>query len=94
MEYIVEHYEKKYDGMNTINNLNASHQVYEKDFQEWLIKYSNTPNRPEKYKNQVVYDLNNKNDYNQAIIDFISGMTDKYAIKTYNSFSKSPFVLN
>ena len=27
------------------------------------------------------------NDYKQAIIDYISGMTDKYALKTYNFFA-------
>ena len=33
--------------------------------------------------NKIIYDINNEMDYKQAIIDYISGMSDNYAIKIY-----------
>ena len=40
---------------------------------------------PDKYKNEKVYgDLSDKDTYVMAVIDFISGMTDNYAINALN----------
>lgn len=39
----------------------------------------------EKYKNRKIYGLlETKKIYAQAIIDYISGMTDRYAIEIFN----------
>ncbi|MBD9158610.1 MAG: hypothetical protein EGQ16_02005 [Clostridiales bacterium] len=35
-------------------------------------------------KNKIIYDYTNPQDYYKAIIDFIAGMTDNYAIDMYN----------
>lgn len=53
------------------------------EFEEWLKEYWNRE-RNEKNKNDVIFDISNEKDYYKAIIYYISGMTDNYAIETYN----------
>ena len=52
-----------------------------KDFYDWFYVYTN--NKDEKYKNKKIFDLSNEKDICKAIIYYISGMTDNYAIKMY-----------
>ena len=79
-----------YSGFNTINKLSKYSKFYPVltvDFSDWLIKYSNIDektHRIRKYINKIIYDISNPQDYKQAIIDYISGMSDNYAIKAYN----------
>lgn len=79
-----------YDGRNTLTKLAKYQKFYPTlslDFSDWLIKYSNIDERLHKlrkYRNIIIYDINDVMDYKQAIIDYISGMTDSYAIKAYN----------
>ena len=40
--------------------------------------------RPVNYKNDVIFNMENKSDFSNAIIYYISGMTDNFAIETYN----------
>ena len=54
------------------------------EFEEWLKMYWNIE-REEIYKNKVVFNIENEKDFCQAVIYYISGMTDNYAIDTYNS---------
>ena len=54
-----------------------------KRFLNWLHDYSNLGNR-DKLKNKIVFDINNEKEYYSAIISYIAGMTDKYAIDLYN----------
>ncbi len=54
-----------------------------KDFEKWLKMYWDY----ERYgvcKNKVVFNIENENEFCQAIIYYISGMTDNYAIDMYN----------
>lgn len=79
-----------YDGENTIKRLKKHTKIYPlmiTDFRKWLIKYSNIDEEfraKRKYKNKILYNINNYDDYRQAIIDFISCMTDKYIMKIYD----------
>ena len=83
---IYHHYKGLYNGVNTIENLSKySQDKYTNNFRNWIVKYSCNKYRPLEFKNLVIYDLKNPQDYKQAIVDYISGMTDKYAIKTYES---------
>ena len=86
LKQIYETLKSGYDGENTFNKLNELEKYYPKvikAFSEWLKCYVNVGDR--KYlKNKVVFDLNNEKDYYDAIIYYISGMTDQYAIDTYN----------
>ena len=36
------------------------------------------------FKNKILYNIENKKDYSRAIVEYISGMTDKFAIDIYN----------
>lgn len=53
------------------------------DFEDWLKLYWNLE-RPENCKNRVIFDMNSEKDFSQALIYYISGMTDNYAIEIYN----------
>lgn len=66
-------------------------------FIDWLLKYSDLREKtdlPEqykektkKYKNNIVYHLGDKQDYIRAIADYISGMTDSFAIKVFQELT-------
>lgn len=53
------------------------------DFEDWLKDYCNSE-RSNKCKNSVLFDTKDEKDYIRAIIYYISGMTDNYAIDMYN----------
>ncbi|MFR0823530.1 MAG: deoxyguanosinetriphosphate triphosphohydrolase family protein [Clostridia bacterium] len=68
---------------DTLAFLEEEKEVYPKllsEFQEWVTLYSKQGNVQE---NQRLYDLANNVDYAKAIIDYIAGMTDNYAIEMY-----------
>lgn len=80
-----------YDGKNSIDNIKTDEKFYPllcSTFSDWLIKYSNAVDnnvrKSKKFINKVIYDINSKKDYDTAVIDFISGMTDSFAIKMFN----------
>ena len=52
------------------------------EFEEWLERYWNKE-RSNSCKNKVIFNIENEKDFCQAIIYYISGMTDNYAIDTY-----------
>ncbi|HHU79454.1 MAG TPA: HD domain-containing protein [Clostridiales bacterium] len=63
-----------------------------KHYMEWLQKYANNHSLPDfkrskRYKNVLLYDMLNERDYIQSIIDFISGMTDSFAIRIFNELT-------
>lgn len=75
-----------YDGKNTIKELEKVKKYYPKfitGFEDWISKYWNLGQR-QGLKNKILYDANNEKDYYKAIITFISGMTDNFAIDVYN----------
>ena len=78
----------EYDGKNTINNLlkmGRYYPVLANEFASWLSNYSETSLRKSnEYNNRIIFDLNNLEDYNRAIVDYMSGMTDLYTIQIYN----------
>ena len=54
-----------------------------KDFEKWLKMYWNHE-RYDICKNKIVFNIEDEMDFKQAIIYYISGMTDNYAIDMYN----------
>ncbi len=86
---IFDFLEGYYFGYKTIEKLKKYSKFYPTliyDFSDWLVKYSNIDEKLHalrKYKNRIIYDINSEMDYKQAIIDYISGMSDNYAIKAY-----------
>lgn len=80
-----------YDGMNTLEKLNGIKPFYTKvidTFIKWISCYWNIETDRTHLKNKILYDMNNIKAYQTAIITYISGMTDSYAIETYNDIVK------
>lgn len=57
------------------------------DFENWLKMYWNIE-RKNICKNKVVFNIENEKDISQAIIYYISGMTDNYAVDIFNKIIK------
>jgi len=85
---------EKYDKKNTIRNLKDASIIYPTmidSFIRFLIKYCNDEilkddekERTTSLDNEKIYgNLDNRQIYIQAILDFISGMTDRFAIKVF-----------
>ena len=75
-----------YDGMNTFKEFDKMKKFYPNlinGFSEWLSHFCTNGNR-EKMKNRVLFNLAKPEDYYFAIVLYISGMTDKFAIDMYN----------
>ncbi len=89
IESIYVKLDDQYDGRETLSHLTRQERVYPElfgSFGQWLVKYSDISpaKRPVKYQNHIVYNIDDREDYRRAIMDFISGMTDNYAIKIFN----------
>ncbi len=75
-----------YENGVTIHNLKQMERFYPKlvnGFYNWLAgfwKFERNAN----FKNDAIFDISNKEDYYRAIIFYISGMTDNFAIEIYN----------
>lgn len=77
---------KCYDYQNTFIKLDKLKKFYPNlinGFIEWFNNFSSNSSR-EGLKNRILFDINNPKDYYFAIILYISGMTDKFAIDMYN----------
>lgn len=75
-----------YAGVDTFNNLKKFMKFYPNlinGFTDWFNNFSNVCNR-ENLKNKILFDINVPTDYYFAIILYIAGMTDKFAIDTYS----------
>ena len=75
-----------YDGKDTITKIESKEKYYPvllSSFKDWLLTYIDRPNR-EDLVNRIIYDLNKKEDYLKAVITYISGMTDNYAMEMFN----------
>lgn len=83
-----------YDSLYTIPALERRYlEIFpslHEHFVRWLIKYSdvNIERKAEsKYVNHKVYTIGQKNSYIRAILDFISGMTDSFAIGMFSEIA-------
>lgn len=77
---------KTYDEDNTLKNIEKMKRFYPElaiNFKEWLSNYWNLP-REQWSKNDEIFNIKDEKDYCKAIIYYISGMTDNYAIDVYN----------
>ncbi|MBQ6780775.1 MAG: dNTP triphosphohydrolase [Treponema sp.] len=55
-------------------------------FEDWLIRYTNyAPERKKtlRYETPMVFDISDNDSYQKCVIEFISGMTDQFAIECY-----------
>ena len=75
-----------YDGRKTpdkIEKMKKIHPEVFSGFEKWLSDYWEYI-RSDKNYNDVLFDIENEKHYCKAIIYYISGMTDNFAIDTYN----------
>ena len=83
-----------YEGNNTLRRLQDLERYAPKlceAFEDWVIKYTDTSRRKRKsrhYYNRIVYDLNKRRDYRRAVLDFISGMTDSFALSVFDELTE------
>ena len=84
---IYKYLDKLYDRENTINKLKSASKVYPKlinSFLEWIQNYWDLTDRSNlNLKNKIIFYKKKKEDYRKAIIYFISGMTDRFAMDVY-----------
>jgi dGTPase len=78
-----------YDESNTMLKLEKLKKPYPElinDFSSWIEKYCDTVIKsPDNLQNKKIYGaLETEKQYIRAIIDYISGMTDQYAVKIFN----------
>ena len=57
------------------------------DFYSWYEIYLES-NKDNKYQNKKIFDVNSKKDFYHAIIYYIAGMTDNYAVRMYENILK------
>ena len=77
-----------YDGKSIFTSVESLRKFYPKlykDFSEFLYNYYDYPDREKSnLRNKILFTNNNDKDFYHAILYFISGMTDNYAIEIYN----------
>ena len=77
---------ESYDFQNTFKNLTKLKRFYPiliNGFIDWFNNFSKDGNR-KNLKNKILFDITKPEDFFLSIITYISGMTDKFAIDTYN----------
>ena len=89
-EELLNYYDKENTIYNLEKNINVKYRFMLDDFKGWIMKYCDKSIFDSKdlkmsINNIKVYGtLDNEDLYKQAIIDYISCMTDSYAIKCFN----------
>jgi dGTPase len=81
-----------YDGENTLLRLvkiKTDYRNLYREFSNWISLYSDLKDpAPAKLNNKKIYGkLNTKEIYIKAILEFISSMTDQYAIKIFDELT-------
>ncbi|NLI92694.1 MAG: HD domain-containing protein [Peptococcaceae bacterium] len=58
-------------------------------FAEWILKFSDLQGsaKSKRCTNASIYKIGNPKDYNQAVIDFITGMTDSFALRVFGELT-------
>lgn len=77
-----------FDGKSAFQSVKSLQKFYPKlydKFSDFLYSYYDYPNRSSSnYKNMILFEDSNRSHFYQAILFFISGMTDNYAMEIYN----------
>lgn len=75
-----------YNGNRTLEKIEKMKKIHPEvfsRFEDWLSDYWEYARKETNY-NDILFDIENEKDYCKAIIYYISGMTDNFAIDTYN----------
>ncbi|MBU4565686.1 MAG: HD domain-containing protein [Desulfarculus sp.] len=100
LESIYEQLYGMYSHKYTLDKLKENRRFFPsllRGFYWYIIKYSdlrweaNVKNRNidkiSKYKNKVLYKIDREEDYKTAILDYLSGMTDNFAIRSFGEIT-------
>ncbi|HBE12628.1 MAG TPA: hypothetical protein DCY74_00515, partial [Clostridiales bacterium] len=86
LKTVYETFKSVFDGESTVKNLEKMEEDYgdaSRRFLAWLKDYWTLPRKPTQ-QNKAVFDPADEKSYYRAILCYISGMTDQYAIDTYH----------
>lgn len=86
LNQIYQTLKQTFDGKDSMKRINDMKKFYPKlgsEFEEWLSNYWNLQ-RKATSKNDIVFHIENEKEYYKAILYYIAGMTDNYAIQIYN----------
>lgn len=75
-----------FNGARTPQKIEMIKKIYPEifvQFEQWLSNYWEFARKETNY-NDILFDIQNENDYCKAVIYYIAGMTDNFAIDTYN----------
>lgn len=75
-----------YNGSKTPQKIEKMKEIYPEvfsRFEQWLSNYWEFARKETNY-NDILFDIQNEKDYCKAVIYYIAGMTDNFAIDTYN----------
>ncbi|UFS72660.1 HD domain-containing protein [Geomonas sp. RF6] len=89
-EFLLSHYRNK-DLYKKLFAIAPSYPTIVPTFCEWLLKYSDCDldlRSRRKYKNKIIYAASDEIQYVRSILDFISGMSDHFAVKCFNDVMK------
>lgn len=78
-----------YNGSRTLEKIQQMKKIHPEvftAFEEWLSDYWQYARKETNY-NDILFDIENEKDYCKAIIYYISGMTDNFAIETYKKIT-------
>lgn len=84
---IYETLKNTFNGISTLKELHKLSKYYPNlacNFKEWLENYWNLRGENNKLKNKIIFNMENEKDFYKAIILYISGMTDNYAMEIFN----------
>jgi len=84
---ILKSFYKNEKTLYEVNRYSRLYPTLSSVFSEWLLKYSYPNDRPKNFQNKPLYDLRKKKNYYLAVLDFISGMTDMFAIKIFDEIT-------
>lgn len=77
-----------FDAKSAFNSIQSLQKFYPKlytGFSKFLYRYYDYPNREKlNFKNKALFEDSNEMDFYQAILFFVSGMTDNYAMEIYD----------
>lgn len=74
-----------------INTIEKYYPSLAGSFRYWLEKYSDIDlkKRAEsKFDNRIIYNINNRNDYINAVVSYLSSMTDHFAVKLFGELTR------
>jgi dGTPase len=94
LESIFEALSSCYKGEDTLTEIQYKLKhcyLLRERFPAWIVKYTKLDQgqREKKgYKNKIVYDISDKHDYYMVVIDYIAGMTDKFALNVFAELTR------